>query len=170
MLLITRQLGSFITIINEQNTLVRIATGCLVLAFFFTTAFSSTPSGGASWTFENINRDHGLSHSVVNCIYEDQQGFLWVGSKDGLNRYDGFGFQVYRANQGLDAEGIYSGEVKSIYQDSDQKLWIRHSGFGLSTYDPQREAFSVFLHSDSDSTTITSNSIFFFAFQSRCSS
>ena len=46
--------------------------------------------------FEALSTGHGLSHASVNCIHQDRQGFMWFGTNDGLNRYDGNEFLVFR--------------------------------------------------------------------------
>ena len=46
--------------------------------------------------FDHLTIEDGLSQSTVNCIYQDRRGFMWFGTQDGLNRYDGYNFKVYR--------------------------------------------------------------------------
>ncbi|MEJ2354171.1 MAG: two-component regulator propeller domain-containing protein, partial [Anaerolineales bacterium] len=50
--------------------------------------------------FEHLSVEHGLSHSSVNCIFQDSQGFMWFGTDDGLNKFDGYTFRVYRHEPG----------------------------------------------------------------------
>ncbi|MEN8164178.1 MAG: two-component regulator propeller domain-containing protein, partial [Acidobacteriota bacterium] len=72
---------------------------------------------------EEISVGQGLSHSVVNTVFEDRDGFLWVGTDDGLNRYDGYDFTVWRRD--LDSEdSLLSSRVRDIDQDENGRLWI----------------------------------------------
>ncbi len=106
--------------------------------------------------FTQLSKQEGLSHSLVNSIYQDRKGFLWVGTKDGLNRYDGFTFEVYQTQQ-PGQPGIYSSEILSVYQDTQHRLWIKHSGVGLSLLNPTTNTYQHFLHSDGDSKSISAD-------------
>ncbi len=73
--------------------------------------------------FRNISTDDGLSNPTINCIHEDRRGFIWIGTVDGLNRYDGYEFKVYQPNP-LDSNSIPSDRINVLYEDSDYNLWI----------------------------------------------
>jgi hypothetical protein len=75
------------------------------------------PAARESTKFVRISRDEGLSHSTVTAITQDQTGFMWFGTEDGLNRYDGYEFTVYRPESGRNSLGhIY---VWTIYEDRE---------------------------------------------------
>ncbi|WP_245201436.1 ligand-binding sensor domain-containing protein [Saonia flava] len=83
--------------------------------------------------FEHIKT--GMSHSTISKIFEDSQGFLWVGTENGLNKYDGTDFQVYEKS--LDGiQGLTNANIESIYEDTYGNLYIG-TGQGLSNYDRQ---------------------------------
>src|SRR4051794_1899781 len=67
-------------------TLISFALQVLVLPTF---AQSNTVR------FDHLSSEHGLSHATVNCMVQDRQGFMWFGTKDGLNRYDGYNFLLF---------------------------------------------------------------------------
>lgn len=48
--------------------------------------------------FQHLSSQHGLSHGVVNCILQDKEGFMWFGTRDGLNKYDGYNFLLFDHN------------------------------------------------------------------------
>ena len=73
--------------------------------------------------FTNISIEQGLSQSVVICILQDSQGFLWFGTQDGLNRYDGYEFKIYK-NDPDDIQSLSNDWVTSIVEESDGTLWI----------------------------------------------
>jgi len=89
--------------------------------------------------FKHLTTNHGLSHSHVRCIIQDIQGFMWFGTFDGLNIYDGYDFTVYR-NKLNDPNSVTSNVIRSIYEDSQGNLWIATMQ-GLCLYDKKRDLF-----------------------------
>ncbi|MFL5743597.1 MAG: two-component regulator propeller domain-containing protein [Niastella sp.] len=83
--------------------------------------------------------DQGLSNNAVTCIYKDHNGFMWFGTYDGLNRYDGSSFRVFRNTIG-DPTSLLDNHVFCINSDNENKIWIGE-GKGISIYDPSRSAF-----------------------------
>src|SRR5574344_1884928 len=89
--------------------------------------------------FRRLDSRNGLTTSQVNCIYKDQQGFLWLGTSYGLYRYDGFRFRNYFSNS-RDPQSLGKDYVDKIYEAYDGKLWIEQSSY-YSVYDPRTERF-----------------------------
>ena len=89
--------------------------------------------------FKHLSSDDGLSHSNVICTLQDDQGFMWFGTFDGLNKYDSYHFTVYRHNY-KDSNSIASNIIRSMYKDSQGNLWIGTTE-GLCLYDRDRDAF-----------------------------
>lgn len=83
--------------------------------------------------------DQGLSNNAVTCIYKDHNGFMWFGTYDGLNRYDGSSFRIFRNTIG-DSASLLDNHVFCISSDNENKVWTG-VGKGLSVYDPNRSAF-----------------------------
>jgi ligand-binding sensor domain-containing protein/two-component sensor histidine kinase len=84
--------------------------------------------------FSRITTQNGLSHNKVNCILQDKRGFMWMGTDDGLNRYDGRRFVVFRHEPGNKA--CISGNIISdLVEDNDGVLWIATLDGGFSKYD-----------------------------------
>jgi signal transduction histidine kinase/ligand-binding sensor domain-containing protein/CheY-like chemotaxis protein len=89
---------------------------------------------------ENIRFDHysleeGLSQSVVMAILQDSQGFMWFGTQDGLNRFDGYEFTTFSHNS--EDPGSLSGDfVSDLLEDQQGLIWIGTNGSGLNSYDP----------------------------------
>lgn len=72
--------------------------------------------------FDQIGTDDGLSQSDVNCIYQDTYGYMWFGTHDGLNRYDGYSFTVFKPDQ--KSTNINSNLIYAMTGDDKGNLWI----------------------------------------------
>ena len=77
-----------------------------------------------------ITTDNGLSQNVINTIFQDSKGFIWFGTNDGLNRYDGYEFKIYK-NDFFDENSLTDNIITSIIEDNSNNLWIG-TGSGLS--------------------------------------
>lgn len=109
--------------------------------------------------FERYTVEQGLSQNLVMSITEDRHGFLWFGTKDGLNRFDGYSFRVFR-NTINKANTLSANYITSLHVDSTQTLWIGTSGGGLNRYNEETETFTSFRKDEQDSTSIPSNYVF----------
>ncbi|MFY0688779.1 MAG: hypothetical protein JXQ90_16515 [Cyclobacteriaceae bacterium] len=92
-----------------------------------------------SYSFEVISTDEGLPTGTVNTVFRDDRGFLWVGTVQGLARYDGFNVVNYPVDN-ADPYAIHGAEVTAIGQDESGTVWIGHSA-GLSIYDIENDRF-----------------------------
>ena len=108
--------------------------------------------------FEQITTKDGLSQSTVNDILQDSKGFLWFATEDGLNRYDGYEFKVYR-NDPYDIFSISGNQISSILEDANGILWIGTKGGGLNKFDREQEKFLRFTHHEDDPKSISHNFI-----------
>src|SRR5215216_2755806 len=88
--------------------------------------------------FDHINIEQGLSQSSVQIILQDRRGFLWFGTQDGLNRYDGYEFKVYKPDPD-DANSLSDRWITSIVEDKHGYLWIATRFGGVNRYDPRTE-------------------------------
>lgn len=83
--------------------------------------------------FSKLTIDDGLSQSYINCILQDQLGYIWIGTQDGLNRYDGQTFEVYQ-NQYNDEKSLSNNYVKAFVEDNKGNIWIG-TDRGLNKFD-----------------------------------
>ncbi|HEU4903101.1 MAG TPA: two-component regulator propeller domain-containing protein [Flavisolibacter sp.] len=96
---------------------------------------------GQSYSFKHYQVENGLSNNAVICSLQDKRGFLWFGTKDGLNRFDGYTFKVFRHNP--DEHGsIGNNFIESLYEDGSGTLWIGTEK-GLYKFDALSERFEV---------------------------
>lgn len=92
--------------------------------------------GGGGDVYQRITIEDGLSQNMVNDILLDHDGFLWFATKDGLNRYDGYSFTVYRNYPGQQ-ESLTSNHITSLWQSADRALWMTTFGGGINRLDPR---------------------------------
>ena len=89
--------------------------------------------------FDHITTKDGLSSDAVNSIIEDKPGFLWIGTANGLNRYDGYRFRQYYHND-ADSNSIINNEIQELYYDSKGRIWISTED-GVSCFLPDQNRF-----------------------------
>ena len=92
---------------------------------------------------ERISVEEGLSHGTLWDIHQDRRGFLWLATANGLNRYDGYEFKVYRHDPD-DPESISGNVLLTLLEDSEGFLWVGTRGRGLNRFDPAEERFVRF--------------------------
>src|SRR5262245_12400799 len=107
--------------------------------------FSTTGEG--QYFFKKLTEENGLSDNRVTCFLKDKTGFLWIGTKNGLNRYDGHSFRIFKPGRG---NTISSEVINDIVQDSSGKLWVATMA-GLSIYDPATNQWETILPDAKDS-------------------
>lgn len=108
--------------------------------------------------FDHIDSEHGLSQNDVNCIYQDQEGFMWFGTHDGLNKYDGYNFKVYTPD--FKGEGsISSNLIYSMTGDVNGNLWIGTTGSGLNFFDKSTGKFIQYKHDKDNFKSLSSNTV-----------
>ena len=129
-----------------------------IIIFLFSTTFSGMWSQSNQVRFEHITSEDGLSANVVNCIFQDSQGYMWFGTNDGLNRYDGYNFTTFKPSPDQE-KAINSNLVFTIAEDSNGHLWIGTTGSGLNCFDPLTEEFTQFQHEPGRPATLSSNHI-----------
>ena len=97
--------------------------------------------------FINLNVDDGLSQSIVYSVLKDHQGFLWIGTNYGVNKYDGYDFEIF-INNPHDATSLSNNSVRDIMEDSRNKLWIGTFGGGVNLYNHEENNFISYKHND----------------------
>jgi len=95
--------------------------------------------------FQRTSVAEGLPQVTARAIAQDGQGFIWVGTQDGLARYDGYRFRVYR-HDSADPLSLSDDFAQTIVPDDDGSLWVGTLNGGLDHYDPKSDGFQVFRH------------------------
>lgn len=96
--------------------------------------------------FKNISLEDGLSQSSVLCILQDRNGFIWFGTRDGLNKFDGNTFKVYRYNA-LDSTSISNSYIKTLFEDQHGSLWVGTAN-GLNRFNSKKDNFTRFFFTE----------------------
>jgi signal transduction histidine kinase/ligand-binding sensor domain-containing protein/AraC-like DNA-binding protein len=112
-------------------------TTILVLQVFFIINILSQTSNNIR--FKHLTVQDGISRSWVKCILRDSIGYLWVGTADGLNKYDGVSFKTYKYSS-TDSFSINHNDVLYIYEDKKKNIWIG-TAEGLNLYDRKKDRF-----------------------------
>jgi len=109
--------------------------------------------------FEHISITDGLSQVCVNDILQDKEGFIWIATQDGLNKYDGYTFKVYKPDS-RDNFSITNNQIKKIYEDKSGTIWVGTAGGGLCKFDKKNETFTAYINIPGNKKSISSNDVF----------
>jgi ligand-binding sensor domain-containing protein len=132
---------------------------CLSLIFILLFPDISAQQDNINIKFDNISIKDGLSQSSPNCIFQDSRGILWIGTEDGLNKYDGYSFEVYKPEQN-DLFSISNPRILSVCEDAESNLWIGTNGGGLNKYDRKSDRFIHYLPGKNDTAFIAGNIVY----------
>jgi len=108
--------------------------------FLLVMIFFATPiCKGQSYYFEHYQADDGLAHNAVTSIIQDRKGLIWIGTRSGLNRFDGYSFKTYK-DKNHKFGNIGNNVITAIAEDKQGMLWLG-TGIGIFRYDPYKELF-----------------------------
>ncbi len=113
---------------------------------------------GRRLTFEQISIEQGLSQSIVYCILQDQRGFLWFGTEDGLNKYDGYNFTILRRDP-YNPNSLSYNEIRALCEDHTGIIWIGTFFGGLNRYDPTTGEVMTYRNIPGDYTSLSHNNV-----------
>ena len=145
--------------LGQRHLKVAFFQFCLLLCslnLIFTTNLGAQKRG---LKFERISLEKGLSENTINCILQDSRGFMWFGTMDGLNKYDGYTFTTYKPDP-EDPNSLNDNWIQWICEDRSGVLWIGTWNGGLNKFDFETEEFTHFTHKPDDPSSLGSNTIF----------
>lgn len=108
--------------------------------------------------FNHIDIDQGLSQNEVTDILQDSRGFMWFATYNGLNRYDGYDFKVYKSIHG-DSTSLRINKIMALFEDHNGVLWIGTFGGGLSRFNRKQESFTTFMNDPADENSLADNRV-----------
>lgn len=114
--------------------------------------------GSQTLRFDRWSIEEGLSQSVAGALLQDQEGFLWIGTEDGLNRFDGVEFMVFRSNPANPA-ALSNNHVTALVQAPDRTIWVGTYGGGLDRYDPATRQFHNYRHVPADPASLSDDQV-----------
>ncbi len=114
---------------------------------------------GQNFSFEHLTTEQGLSQSTVNAILQDQKGFVWIGTGDGLDKFDGYSIERY-SHENNNKKSISKNAVLSLYEDSEGFIWVGTYGGGLNKFDFSTQTFTHFETNSGQSNSLSNNQVF----------
>ena len=138
-----------------------IVHGCQILWAILLSVLIAHPATGAplpdNVRFRHLNQANGLSSSMISSIVQDDLGFVWIGTQDGLNRYDGYQMTIFR-NIPDDSNSISHNQITCLLKDISDNIWIG-TAEGLNVYDQLSGKFRKYIYRSGEPSSLTSNSI-----------
>ncbi|HWR99657.1 MAG TPA: two-component regulator propeller domain-containing protein [Prolixibacteraceae bacterium] len=92
-------------------------------------------------SFDLYSQEHGLSNSQIHCVLQDRKGWIWIGTSQGVCRFDGYRFTVFK-NDPDDSTSLKGNLIRVIFEDRKGQLWIGTENGGLNKFDRDKETFS----------------------------
>src|ERR1700690_3177327 len=108
--------------------------------------------------FEHLTTRDGLSQSTVNAILQDSQGYVWLATESGLDRYDGNSIREFRRERGTE-HGLASDYIWSIAEDARGDIWLATDGGGVARWERRAEQFQQIRHDPPNSQTLSSDAL-----------
>lgn len=137
---------------NQMNTKRKKngRPGRWIVLIFFTIILANSPAFSKAprhalpdYDFQQLSIKDGLSVNSILCILQDKKGFLWLGTSNGLNKYDGKSFTVYQHEPG-NPRSLGSSYISSLYLDRDENLWIGTVNGELNRWDAEKDVFTCY--------------------------
>jgi ligand-binding sensor domain-containing protein/signal transduction histidine kinase len=141
--------------VSGSNTATPVSPTTSPNESLWTNNFPPIQDNGATLRFLHFGSEEGLSQSSAQVVLQDNLGFLWIGTQDGLNRFDGYSFKVFQPNPN-DADALSSGEILSMFKGANGTLWIG-TDTGLNRFDPISGKFKHWVHDGQNPTSLANN-------------
>ncbi len=144
---------------QRRGGILGTVAACVAMAALDVGAYAAAPTPAMRpMYFEHLTMRDGLSQSTVNSILQDSQGYLWLGTENGLDRYDGDSIREYRRERGNE-HGLASDYIWSMAEDAQGDLWLATEGGGVARWDRRTEQFQPFRHDAHKPNTLASDAV-----------
>ena len=110
----------------------------------------------APMVFDHVTLQDGLSQATVTDVLQDSQGFLWIGTESGLNRYDGYRIETYSRERG-NPQSLANDFIWEIAEDAAGDIWVTTDGGGVARWHRNSDTFSNYHHDDDDPAKLSSD-------------
>jgi ligand-binding sensor domain-containing protein len=133
--------------IQNRISLCYLCKRVLIASYILVSSVAFAQSGNVQ--FSHLTNLDGLSQSTVQAIVKDKYGFMWFGTQDGLNKFDGYKFTVYR-HEPNNPKSLRKNFIISLYEDRQGNLWVGTLNGGISLYDRKTDAFINYIEEPGD--------------------
>jgi ligand-binding sensor domain-containing protein len=116
------------------------------------------PQSSSTVRFQHLGSEQGLPQNSVRRILQDHFGYLWFGTEDGLARFDGYGFTVFRHDP-QDSTSLSNSYITVLLEDRTGTLWIGTNGGGLNRFDRAKGTFTHYKNNSTDSASLSDNNV-----------
>ncbi|HKR67127.1 MAG TPA: two-component regulator propeller domain-containing protein, partial [Thermoanaerobaculia bacterium] len=127
------------------------------IALLLVLACVCVPASAQVLRAERLTQDDGLSQNFINAVAQDSFGFLWIGTQDGLNRFDGYEVRSFRPDGSRTS--LQDGHVRDVRAGRDGVVWIATREGGLSRWDPASETFKTWMHDEHRANSLSADYI-----------
>jgi signal transduction histidine kinase/ligand-binding sensor domain-containing protein/CheY-like chemotaxis protein/HPt (histidine-containing phosphotransfer) domain-containing protein len=144
---------------SQRRRTLGILAACIAAAVFGTAAHASPPIAAVRpLYFEHLTVRDGLSMGTVNSILQDSEGYVWLATESGLDRYDGYSIREYRRQRGS-LHGLASDYIWSIAEDAGGDLWLATDGGGVARWERKTDQFQQFRHDSQLPQSLASDAV-----------
>lgn len=130
----------------------------LFSVLFFAVSESISLAQASNIKFKHYNVENGLSQNNVNCIIQDKKGYMWFGTEDGLNQFNGYTFTIFKNNL-KDTTSISSNLIRVIYEDTNGRIWVGTRNGGLNLFDRTKNSFVRYTNNKHNPQSIAGDNI-----------
>lgn len=146
----------------KKNKYIKCTLKYSVLSLIFIVLSSNTIAQKKPVKFNRLTSSDGLSQNQVSAIVQDHDGFIWIGTEDGLNKYDGYNFEIFKRNPG-DSLSLNDNMGLAMHVAKDGTLWIGGSLTGLSKYNSATKTFTRYNHDHTNPNSLSEDAIISFS-------
>ena len=108
--------------------------------------------------FYHYSNQDGLPQNSIYAITQDYLGYIWIGTEDGLARFNGYGFEIYKNNP-ADSNSISNNVIIALFEDSRKNLWVGTAYGGINIFDSTRQHITRLMHNPDNPNSLISNRI-----------
>lgn len=109
--------------------------------------------------FERVGSEGGPPPGVITALQQDRDGFIWIGSRNGLFFFDGYRYEIFQHDPS-DPGSLSDSTIRTIHEDPDGTLWIGTNTGGLNRFDPATRSFVHYRHNSSDTRSLSHDSVY----------
>jgi signal transduction histidine kinase/ligand-binding sensor domain-containing protein/DNA-binding response OmpR family regulator len=144
---------------TKNSSLGRLAiSGFLLLLAFISFVLPGAHGQSMKVDFSTLASSENLSQNTIQCIYQDVYGFIWFGTQDGLNKYDGYQIEIFKSRS-KNPNSLPANHITALAEDADHNLWIGTRTGGISRLNRSTNVFTNFKNEPHDTNSIDGNQI-----------